>query len=91
MPTFPDEVVSAILTHMNSDHNGDNLIIVRAFADPDATSAIMTGLDGDAGYWLYDGTEELRLPWSQTISERPEIRREIVALHSEALRILTKP
>ena len=90
MPTFPDDVVNAVLAHMNSDHNTDNLLIVRAFADANATQATMTGLDENAGFWSYDG-KELRIAWSQTISERPEIRREIVLLHSQATEKLTKP
>jgi glyoxylase-like metal-dependent hydrolase (beta-lactamase superfamily II) len=84
VPTFPDDVVSAVLTHMNTDHAADNLAIVRAFADPHAVSAAMTGLDDTGGTWAWDGGRELRLAWTATISERPEIRREIVHLYEEA-------
>lgn len=72
---------------MNDDHADDSLLIARAFGDPDASSAVMTSLDDTAGYWSYTigGDEhELRVPWSMTISERPEIRREIVKLYDEA-------
>ena len=72
---------------MNSDHNDDNLLIARAFGDPDATAATMTTLDGSGGTWVYtaDGAEtELTVPWSTTIAERPEIRREIVHLYDAA-------
>jgi hypothetical protein len=53
----------------------------------------MTGFDGDEGRWdadLADGeTVEVRVPWpSGSISERPEVRREIVALYDEACRRL---
>ncbi len=89
MPTFPADIVTAVLAHMNGDHTDDNLAIVRAFADPLATSATMTGLDETAGYWAWGDGRELRLPWSTTISERAEIRREIVLLHTEAIRRLT--
>ncbi|MET4782862.1 DUF2470 domain-containing protein [Glaciihabitans sp. UYNi722] len=87
MPTFPDDVVSAVLTHMNSDHRDDNLLIVRAFADASADAATMVSLDGAGGYWTYAAVGETRaltLPWSVAITERAEIRREIVVLYEAA-------
>ena len=92
MPTFPTpifsaETIDAVLAHMNSDHNDDNLLIARAFGDPDATSATMITLDETGGTWLFDTPrrqEQLVVPWSTTISERPEIRREIVHLYDIA-------
>lgn len=72
---------------MNDDHNDDSLLIARAFADPEATSATMIGLDEAGGQWTYtvDGqSQSLTVPWSTTISERPEIRREIVVLYDRA-------
>ena len=76
---------------MNSDHNDDNLLIARAFGDPDATSATMTTLDESGGSWVYtapSGEAELTVPWSTTISERAEIRREIVVLYDAACETL---
>jgi hypothetical protein len=88
MSTFPAEVVTAVLAHMNDDHGDDSLRIVQAFARPDATSAVMTGLDEHVGVWqATTGTavEELRIPWpAAPITERAEIRREVVALHDQA-------
>ncbi len=87
MPTFSPDVIAAVLTHMNGDHTDDNLLIARAFGDPEATSAIMIDLDDTAGQWTYTvgGTSAaLTVPWSTTISERPEIRREIVKLYDSA-------
>ena len=72
---------------MNSDHNDDNLLIARAFGDPDAAAATMTTLDENGGSWVYTtpaGDAELTVPWSTTIAERPEIRREIVVLYDSA-------
>lgn len=72
---------------MNSDHNDDNLLIARAFGDPDATSATMTTLDESGGTWSYTkgaAETDLVVPWSTTITERPEIRREIVVLYDAA-------
>jgi hypothetical protein len=86
--TFADDVVAAVLRHMNDDHNPDSLVIVRAAGAPDATHAVMVGLDGEGGTWqVHDprGVRELRIGWSQPISERAEIRREIVRLHTGAL------
>ncbi|WP_293699055.1 DUF2470 domain-containing protein [uncultured Agrococcus sp.] len=92
--TFDAEIVTAVLRHMNGDHTDDNLLITRAFSEnPDAiTAATMTGVDGEAGVWevTRDGeTEELRIPWpGGPISERPEIRREVVVLYDQALQRL---
>jgi hypothetical protein len=87
VPTFSADVIEAVLAHMNSDHNDDNVLIARAFGDPDATSATMTTLDETGGTWLFDTPrrqELLTVPWSTTISERAEIRREIVHLYDVA-------
>jgi len=88
---FDSDVVAAILRHMNGDHTDDNLLIARAFAaeaEPEITAAVMTGLDGDGGVWRITRAgvdEELRVPWpSGAISERPEVRREVVALYDAA-------
>lgn len=88
--TFAPEIVDAVLKHMNDDHTDDNLIIARAFSDrPDSvTSAVMSDCDGEAGVWdvTVDGAQtQLRIPWpGGPISERPEIRREVVALYNAA-------
>lgn len=87
MPTFSADVVTAVLAHMNDDHNDDSLLIVRAFGAPDATAATMTTLDHRGGTWVYsvgDEHRELTVPWSTEIDERPEIRREIVRLYDLA-------
>ena len=90
---FDAAALAGVLGHMNADHTSDNLLIVRAFGAADAVSARMTGFDGDEGRWdaeLSNGeTVEVRVPWpSGSISERPEVRREIVALYDEACRRL---
>lgn len=88
MPTFSDDIVAAVLHHMNDDHTDDSLLIVRAFGAPDAETARMVGLDADSGHWEYTaGTEtgELRVPWpGGPISERPQIRRQVVELYRAA-------
>jgi len=88
MSTFSPDVVSAILNHMNGDHTDDNLLIVRAFANPAADSAVMTGFDGSVATWdaTVDGvTSEVRIAWpAGPITERAEVRREVVALYDAA-------
>lgn len=92
--TFAGEVLEAVLRHMNSDHSADNILIVRAqLPAKNLIGAVMTGLDGDAGIWraeLVDGTSlEVRVPWpGGPITERAQIRSEILALYQDARRTL---
>lgn len=91
MPTFSPEIVSAVLAHMNGDHLDDNLLIARAFGSPDADSATMTTLDENGGTFTYavgDEHYEVTVPWTAPISERAEIRREVVVLYDRACAIL---
>ncbi|HVL61777.1 MAG TPA: DUF2470 domain-containing protein [Microbacterium sp.] len=91
---FDDDVVAAVLRHMNGDHTGDNLLIARAFSpEPDLIAATMTGFDGDGGDWLAEGADsesvEVRVLWpGGPITERAAVRREVVALYDEACRRL---
>lgn len=93
---FPDDVVQAVLKHMNDDHRDDNLLIARAFADRSAESATMTGFDGDGGDWEVidaDGASTTaRVAWpGGPITERPAVRREVVALYDAACAELGLP
>ncbi|MDE0546401.1 DUF2470 domain-containing protein [Microbacterium sp. C7(2022)] len=87
---FDDAVVTAVLAHMNDDHTDDNLLIARAFAPSfTAVTSTMIGFDGERGQWRIatdEGEEHtIEVPWpGGAISERPEVRREIVALYDEA-------
>ncbi|SFR87275.1 Protein of unknown function [Microbacterium sp. cf046] len=91
---FDEPVVTAVLAHMNGDHDDDNRLIARAFGpDRDVVGATMTGFDGDGGQWraqLAGGDEiDVRVPWpGGPITERPQVRREIVALYDESCRRL---
>lgn len=89
--SFSPEIVAAVLHHMNDDHRDDSVLIVRAFGPEGAAgieSATMVSLDERGGDWSFelDGAEATtRIEWpAGTISERPEIRREIVALYDAA-------
>jgi len=94
---FDTTVLSAVLSHMNGDHGDDNLLIAQAFGPtPDVVSATMTGFDGDGGDWsamdAAGATTGIRVAWpGGPISERPEVRREIVALYDAACRALGIP
>lgn len=85
---FPQTTVDAVLAHMNGDHPDDNALIVRAFLEPLASAAAMTSLDAVGGTWSWTVDGEAgsgRVDWpAGSISERGEIRREIVALYDAA-------
>ena len=95
MTNFDASVIAAVTGHMNGDHPEDNLLIVRAFGYPEATGGTMTSLDGVAGVWQVEdasGQHELRVDWPNgPISERPEIRREVVVLYKNACEKLGVP
>lgn len=86
---FDESIRAGVLGHMNGDHGDDNLLIARAFGlGSDVESSTMIDLDGDGGVWeaVIDGERvEVRVPWPHApISERPQIRAEIVALYDLA-------
>lgn len=86
---FDADTRQGVLGHMNADHVDDNLLIARAFDDADAVAATMTGFDGDGGDWSVTGADgtvaPLRVAWpGGPITERREVRREIVALYDAA-------
>ena len=87
MPTFSSDVVAAVLRHMNDDHTDDSLLISRAFGSVDAGSATMTNLDehGATFTYLLDAEQHtVVVPWTTTIAERAEIRREVVVMYERA-------
>lgn len=73
---------------MNGDHTDDNLLIAKAFGYPEATGSRMVGVTGDGGVWTVSdpaGEHELAVAWpGGAISERPEIRRQVVELYKVA-------
>lgn len=90
MSIFSEEVVAAVVAHMRDDHDEDNLLIVKHFGAPNATAGDFFDMDEVAGYWRAttpEGPKELKIEWpSGPISERPEIRREVVLIHNEAVK-----
>jgi putative heme iron utilization protein len=85
---FSPDVVAAVMRHMNVDHADDSLVICRALGgQPEATSAVMTGLDADGIDFavVVDGAEHpIRLLWSERIRERAQIRTEVTRMYREA-------
>ena len=84
---FSPEVVAAVTKHMNGDHPEDTLVICRSLGGrPEATAARMTGLDGEGGDYAVtiDGAEQtIRVPWSEPLTERAQIRAEVVRMYRE--------
>ncbi len=86
--SFAPEVVDAVCRHMNEDHVEDSLLIVRSIGGaPDATEASMVGLDDAAAIFsatVGGAPTEVRVPWSEPVTERAQIRVEVVRMYHEA-------
>jgi putative heme iron utilization protein len=93
--TFGPDVVAAVCRHMNEDHPDDSLLICRTLgAKAGASAARMTGLDAEGADFevTVDGRpEHVRLPWSATLTERPQIRLEVVRMYEEACAAAGQP
>jgi putative heme iron utilization protein len=89
---FPPEVVEQIARHMNGDHADDNVLIVRALGGmPSATAARMSGMDADAMEFaaVVNGIEvPVRIPFSERLTERQQVRAEAVRMYHEACEAL---
>lgn len=87
-PVFSEDVVAAVMRHMNVDHAEDSVLICRSLGgQPDASAASMTGMDEygiDFGATVRGDEVAIRLPWSGTLSERAQVRVEVVRLYQEA-------
>jgi hypothetical protein len=96
---FSADVVAAIARHMNDDHAEDNVTICRGpGGQPGTTAATMTGMtpdgivfaatiDGEAG----EDQVEVVVPWGEPITERAQVRTEVVRMHTEASAALGLP
>ena len=86
--TFEAEVVAQIARHMNDDHAEDNVLIVRGLAGMDgATAARMSGMDADGMEFAaaVNGVEvPVRIPFSEHLTERQQVRAETVRMYREA-------
>jgi heme oxygenase len=83
---FPPEVVEQIMRHMNDDHADDSLLIVQALGGrPAATAVRMSGMDADGIDFTVSGESvPVRVPFSHRLSERAEVRLEVVRMYQEA-------
>jgi putative heme iron utilization protein len=85
---FTSDVVAQIARHMNDDHAEDNVLIVRGLGGiPTASAARMSGLDADGMDFeaTVDGiVVPVRIPFSEQISERRQVRMEAVRMYQEA-------
>ncbi|GHJ07287.1 hypothetical protein TPA0907_16540 [Micromonospora humidisoli] len=92
---FDADTVAAVSRHMNDDHAADSLLICRTLGGcPDATRARVTGLDGDGmdfAVTLDDIEVPVRLPFAHRLTERAEIRREVVRMYEQACAALGVP
>ncbi|GEK80438.1 DUF2470 domain-containing protein [Agrococcus baldri] len=84
---FTDDVIDAVVAHMNGDHADDQLAIVRAHGRPRAASATLVtiGADGLAfdvqeAHGAEAVTERVLVPWPMPIEQRADIRRAVVML-----------
>jgi len=86
--TFTPEVVAQIARHMNDDHAEDNVLIVRGLGGiGTATAARMSGLDRDG--MDFDATVNgiavpVRIPFSERLTERRQVRGEAVRMYQQA-------
>jgi putative heme iron utilization protein len=85
---FPPDVVAAVMRHMNEDHGADSLVICQGLGgQPGASSALMSGMDADGIDFvaIVDGGEvTVRLPWSERLTERAQIRTEVTRIYHDA-------
>ncbi|MEU4542278.1 DUF2470 domain-containing protein [Nonomuraea dietziae] len=89
---FTPDVVEAIKRHMNDDHAADGLLIVRGLGGrPEATTATTSDVDAEAIEFTIDGGERVRVPWGETLTERPQVRQAVVRLYNEACAKLGVP
>ena len=92
---FSPQVSAAVAAHMNGDHTEDNLLIARSLGgQPDATAASMTGVRPDGAVFeaTVDGAPtDVVVPWAEPITERAQVRMEVVRMHTEAAAALGLP
>jgi len=92
MNPFQDNVIAAITKHMNHDHSADTLVICRGVGGhTSATSARMDTFDGTGAEFtttVNGVATPLRIAWSRPLSERAEVRPEIVRIYNESRGLL---
>ncbi|MEU5882892.1 DUF2470 domain-containing protein [Spirillospora sp. NPDC047279] len=89
---FTDDVVAQIMRHMNEDHAGDSRMICQVLGgQPEADAALMSGMDADGiEFVAVVGGKDVpvRIPFSERLTERVQVRREVVRMSDEARDVL---
>lgn len=90
------EVIAAIVAHMNGDHAEDNVVICRgAGGRPDVERAELVDLDQEALTFEVETTagtrEPLVVPFRSPVTERAQVRVEVVRLFDESAAQLRLP
>ena len=87
---FDEDVIMAVIGHMNAEHRHDSLSIVRALAgEPDATEAVITDLSAEGvGFDVRSATSSRRVvvPWGEVPLTRADIRHELVRMTESSSR-----
>jgi putative heme iron utilization protein len=85
---FTPDIIEAVLKHMNADHRGHSLDIVQVLGNqPAATAVELVGLDPAAAVYtaqVAGDSVEVRIPWSEPITERVQFRSEFARMAHEA-------
>jgi putative heme iron utilization protein len=85
---FGPDVVAQIARHMNDDHADDNVLICRGLGgQPAATGALMSGMDADGMDFTATvaGVDvPVRVPFSERLTERRQVRSEAVRMYRDA-------
>ncbi|MEH1017244.1 DUF2470 domain-containing protein [Micromonospora sp. CPCC 206060] len=85
---FTPEVVAAVSRHMNDDHAEDSLLICRALGgQPTATRARATNVDAEGmefAVTVDDIEVPVRIPFAYRLTERAQIRQEVVRMYQQA-------
>ncbi|GGI07742.1 DUF2470 domain-containing protein [Egicoccus halophilus] len=84
-----DVAVQAIVGHLNADHAEDTLLLCRTLGGVErATAARATGVDVDGldvRATTPSGEVRVRLPFAARVTERAQVRTEVVALYDRAV------
>jgi hypothetical protein len=88
MNQFDDAAVAAIVKDMNTGHPDDPLLICRTLGrQPSARIARMVGFNETRALFsarIDGGDVDVWVPWSGPITERSQVRGEIVAMYRAA-------
>lgn len=91
-----DEALAAIARHMNDDHADDNVVICQGLGGrADTASAVfITMTTAEAVFVATDSggsDHEVRVPFANEVTARPEVRAEIADLYHRSAAILGLP